>query len=120
MARMAVDAMTARFDADSPFVAYALVALGRALIATGRAADSVPHLERALRLRERSEPNQRLVAETRFVLAQALWNAGGVRAQAHQLATAARDFYAKDTMLAKQAAEVQRWLGEHTLPASRH
>jgi tetratricopeptide (TPR) repeat protein len=110
--RKAVDFMTARFGQDHAWVAYALVPLGKTLIATKRAAESVPVLERAVRIRDRREPNQPLVAEARFGLARAIWEAGGDRGRARQLATAARDFYVRDPGLMKQAKEVEVWLND--------
>jgi eukaryotic-like serine/threonine-protein kinase len=119
MLRTAVDLMTERFGPDHPYVAYALLPLGRSLVATGHAVEAVSHLERALRIRERLEPSQALIAITRFALARALWAANGDRARARRLATAAHDFYVKEAALAKEATEVATWLNDHALAGRR-
>ena len=72
------------------FVAYALTGIGVAHWRLGRAEQAIPPLERALAIREASEPDPAQVAETRFALARALWDAGRERARALQLAAAAR------------------------------
>ena len=87
-----------------------MTALGKTLLLEGRAREAAPVLERALRIREKSEPNAEMVAETRFALARARWELGQDRSGALTLAGTARDTYRKMPGEAKHAAEVDAWL----------
>jgi tetratricopeptide (TPR) repeat protein len=104
--------MEAQVGPDHPFVTFPLVVIGRALTALGRGAEAVAPLQRALRIREADGLDQRLIAEARFALARALWDADVDHARARRLATQARDAYAnaKD---AQDAATVDAWLAAH-------
>jgi serine/threonine-protein kinase len=93
-----------------PWMGYPLTALGKTLIDLRRPREAVPVLERALRIRDGSEPNQELVAETRFALAHARFEAGENRSGALALAESARDAYRKIPGQAKHAREVEAWL----------
>ncbi|HMF40113.1 MAG TPA: tetratricopeptide repeat protein [Polyangia bacterium] len=109
---------------DHPWIAYPLTALGKSLIASGRAREAVPILERAVRIRERGEPNRDMVAESRFALARARWEAGGDRDAARTLAVTARDGYRELPGQAKHAAEIDGWLAAHgrsgSAPLAQH
>jgi tetratricopeptide (TPR) repeat protein len=104
---------------DHPWTAYPLTALGKTLILEHRLREATPVLERALRIREKSEPNAELVAETRFALARARWELGDDRAGALSLAQAARDTYRKMPEQAKHATEVEAWLAGKSASPSR-
>ena len=104
---------------DHPWTAYPLTALGKTLILEHRLREATPVLERALRIREKSEPNAELVAETRFALARARWELGEDRAGALSLAQAARDTYRKMPEQAKHATEVDAWLAGKSASPSR-
>lgn len=106
-----------QLGADHPFLAYPLTGLGVASSKLGRFAEAVPPLERALRIREAHEPNQRQVADTRFALGRALWESGGDRARAIQLAEAARAFYGSMKASLRAADETRAWLAAHHVPA---
>jgi hypothetical protein len=70
---------------EHPDVAYALQGLGDTHLAAGRPADAIAPLERALTIRAAgSVPDD--LAETRFALARALWDAGRDRPRARTLA----------------------------------
>jgi tetratricopeptide (TPR) repeat protein len=114
--REAIEHMTARFGAEHEVQAYPLLPLGNTLVATGRAKEGVAVLDKALAIRERSEPNRHLIAETRFALARALWEENADRARARQQAIAAREDYTKAGTFAKQVAAVTTWLEQHPLP----
>jgi tetratricopeptide (TPR) repeat protein len=88
---------------------YPLTALGRAYLALARPAEAIAPLERALRLREAHEKDVALVAETRFALGRAVWDAKADRARATHLAKEARATYGA-TGDAKHAAEIDAWL----------
>ena len=99
---------------DHPWTAYPLTALGKTLNLERRFREATSVLERALRIREKSELNPELVAETRFALAQARWELGQNRPGALVLAETARDAYRKIPAQAKHAAEVESWLAGKT------
>src|SRR4029077_2487857 len=67
-----------------------LHAYGALRVAQGRAADAVPMLEDALEIREHANADATFTADTRFLLARALWAAGKSRRRALSLAAAAR------------------------------
>jgi tetratricopeptide (TPR) repeat protein/predicted Ser/Thr protein kinase len=99
-------------------LAYSLMGIGKALCGEARHADALPHLERALALRTANsvEPNE--LADTRFTLARALWDApaeaGRDRERARTLAELARTFYADDgETSANELREVEAWQAEH-------
>ena len=108
----------AQAGATHPNLGYPLTALGRALAALGEPREAAEVLGRALTLRVRGETNQPLVAETRFALAQALWDAGGDRARARALATGAHERYAHDRDDTR-ATRVADWLAAHGRPPTR-
>jgi tetratricopeptide (TPR) repeat protein len=118
-ATKAVELWQAQRGAEHSDVAYPLTELGHALWAVGRAKDALPPLERALRLREPAAVvAPPLLAETQFLLARALWDAGGDRRRPLALATAARAAYAEGGPR-KRAAEVDVWLGERARSSRR-
>ena len=112
--RLAADLSAQWVGPDHPWTAYPLTALGKTLILEHHFREAMTILERALRIREKSEPNAELVAETRFALARARWDLGQDRAGALPLAEAARETYRKMPEQAKHAAEVDAWLAGKT------
>ena len=92
-----------------PYLGYPLTGIGRATLALARPKDAVAPLERALRLRETGEADATLLAETRFALARALWDAGADHARSVALARQARDVYAPAGDV-KDTAAVDGWL----------
>lgn len=81
-------------------VAYNLHGIGAVMFAQRRFAESIPYLERALSIRQNLRDEERRMnlsrlAETQFVLAQALWNLGRgpARKRAVELARAAQANY---------------------------
>jgi eukaryotic-like serine/threonine-protein kinase len=108
--RKAIDLSGQWVGPEHAWTAYWLTALGKTLILEHRLHEATPILERALRIREDSEPNAEMVAETRFALARARWELGQDRSGALTLAEAARDVYRKTPGQAKHAAEVEAWL----------
>jgi tetratricopeptide (TPR) repeat protein len=93
-------------------IAESLHGLGEVRLAQHQTPLAVSDLERALSMRERYELDPRLVAETRFALARALWEDGGDRHRARSLAVAARDGYGKGP----ETAAVTVWLASHSKP----
>jgi tetratricopeptide (TPR) repeat protein len=89
---------------------YPMTALGKDLMDQHRPAEAARTLERALAIREQSEPNPEMVAETRFALARALWDEGVQRARALSLAGQARSAYAKTPQGAADLSDIDRWM----------
>jgi len=110
--RESIARWTSSVGPDHPWVAYPLTALGKSLLAVGRTPDAIELLERAVRIREQSEPDTDMVAEARFALALALSSASKGRDpdRARALAVNARDAYRKLPGQAKHAAEIDAWL----------
>ncbi|MCB9565905.1 MAG: tetratricopeptide repeat protein [Myxococcales bacterium] len=90
-----------------------LTFLGRTSILEGDPAGALPHLERALEIREQGRSPADDAAETRFVLAQALWLLGQDRPRARALAEAARKGYVDaGPLFGPEVAAVDRFLAE--------
>jgi tetratricopeptide (TPR) repeat protein len=111
--RPALSGWERQLGANHPFLGMPLTAMGRALTALARSKEALATLDRALRIREASEPDAALVAETRFAFAEAIWQAGVDRLRAREVARVAREGYAgaKDE---KKVAEIDAWLALHT------
>lgn len=96
---------------DHPDLAFALTSLGLLDVRTGDPETAVDRLERALKLRGGRGLDPNLLARTQFALAQALHATGGDHPRARELATKARDTFAKGKHPDPDAAsEVERWL----------
>lgn len=96
---------------DHPDLAFALTSLGLLDVRTGDANTAVDRLERALKLRGGRGLDPNLLARTQFALAQALHATGGDHPRARELATKARDTFAKGKRPDPTAAkDVERWL----------
>jgi hypothetical protein len=84
------------------------------LLDLARPRDAVAPLERALALREKNNGDPNELAESRFALARALWDANEDRARARSLAGAAEDAYrAAGGPSAEALADVRAWLAKH-------
>jgi tetratricopeptide (TPR) repeat protein len=116
--RSSIDRWEVFVGRDHAWVAYPLTALGKELVVDGRPGEAIAPLERAVRIRERGDTHRDLLAESRFALARARWNAGGDRAAAQALAVAARDAYRAMPAQAKNAAEIDAWLASRA-PTAR-
>jgi tetratricopeptide (TPR) repeat protein len=103
---------------DHPELAYSLLGLARVALSQHRPQDAMPVAERAVRLREHDGMGAELLAEARFVLAEALWDlpaaAGGDPVRARALAEHARDVLrATSSGDVAGLAEVDAWLVDH-------
>jgi tetratricopeptide (TPR) repeat protein len=83
----ALSVFTEAYGRKHANTAYALSDLGRAYLGVGKPDKALPLLEEALAARAGGETPE--LAETRFLLARALWDGGGDRARAIELAEAA-------------------------------
>jgi tetratricopeptide (TPR) repeat protein len=101
---------------EHPKVASSLVGLADVALARGRPADAVLLAERALTLREKGDAQTGPLANARFLLARALWDApiagGEDRVRARALAEHAREGF-QAVGMPKELAEVERWLDAH-------
>ncbi|HEY2903387.1 MAG TPA: serine/threonine-protein kinase [Polyangia bacterium] len=102
--------------ADKAWNAFPLTGMGYALLALSRSKEALDPLERALKIREKAEAGPREMAQTRFALAQALWQSGGSRPRAVSLARVARADYVRQGSEAAKVSERQivSWLASHT------
>jgi tetratricopeptide (TPR) repeat protein len=98
---------------DNPDVADPLTGIARAHLASKHPELAVPLLERALLLREKRPGERANIADTRFVLAKALWEAKQDRARARQLAKQSRDDFARGEGDKEALDEVDNWLSSH-------
>jgi tetratricopeptide (TPR) repeat protein len=96
---------------DHPDLAFALTSLGLLDVHAGDPTTAVERLERALKLRGGRGLDPALLAHTQFALAQALHATGGDHPRARELATKARDTFAKGKHPDPTAAKaVEQWL----------
>ncbi|HLL53489.1 MAG TPA: tetratricopeptide repeat protein, partial [Myxococcaceae bacterium] len=95
-----------KLGAEHPDLAYSLDGIGQAYVGMGRPQEALPYLERALELRKHDAGG---LADTRFNLARALWEAHQDRDRALSLATQAKQgFIASGNK--KDADRVETWL----------
>ncbi|HEY3360041.1 MAG TPA: serine/threonine-protein kinase [Polyangia bacterium] len=111
--RRAVAILEAAVGRDHPDLAAALTLVGQAQLALGAPHEAIAPLERAVPLRIKGGAAADDLAETRFALAQALWQAGRDRARAVTLATAARDGLKPLKFRAAELQQVEAWLKQH-------
>ncbi len=97
---------------DHPYTANALTILGRSCLGLVNVRDAVSTLERAYAIRQRFDPEPSRLAETEFLLAQALWQKRANRHHALTLAVEAKKNYTEVSNDAA-VADVTRWLQEH-------
>jgi tetratricopeptide (TPR) repeat protein len=103
--------------AQHPSLAAALLGLGEAQRRLGHPAEALAPLERALALREAARASALELATARFVLARALWDAGGEarRARAEGLAETATQQLAEPQGVEAERLRVQleAWRAAH-------
>jgi tetratricopeptide (TPR) repeat protein len=98
---------------DHPDFGDSLAGIGQSYLGQQAPAKAVAPLEQALAIREKigAEPLQ--VADTRFMLARALWDSGGDRARAGQLAESARAVFTSRPTWRDKVEVVDGWLAAH-------
>jgi tetratricopeptide (TPR) repeat protein len=101
------------YGRESPNLAYPLAGLGDSFLADREPKLAVTPLERALRIRQAAETDRGLVADAAFSLARALWESGGSRPRAKELAATARDIYRTQPGSGGRSDAVERWLVAH-------
>jgi tetratricopeptide (TPR) repeat protein len=95
-------------------LAYGLHGLGACALAERAPARALAPLEQALALRESREGDPLELAETRFALARAIWDAGGDRSRAVALAAAAAEALAtRGPAGAALARDIEAWRATH-------
>ena len=109
---------------DHPHAIYGANATAKALLQLERAEEARTRLEAALRSKAVAEVDPTLVAETKFLLAQALVagsNDSQTRARAVTLAIEAQTSYATDaTRYADDLREIDGWLAHRGASPSQH
>ena len=103
---------------DSRDLAFMLQGIGEELRGLRRPGEAAAALERALELRDRYRVAPGQLGDTRFELAQALWEARQDRERARQLASGAALDYLRAQSLGEREAEAQgklvaAWLASH-------
>jgi tetratricopeptide (TPR) repeat protein len=119
--RKAVRCIEQAAGPESDYLPLPLETLGATYLDRGRSGEAVAPLERALRIYQRRPTLSRWAADVRFLLARALWAAGGDRNRALALA---RQAYQDSTRIGGGARgsrvglpELKAWLAERE-PAS--
>ena len=92
-ARVAVERAESLYGVEHAWTAIALEDLGLALLGQGKITEAIRTLTKTLAIRERLDPSQERIAETRFALGRALWEAGDERPRALALAHIASEGY---------------------------
>jgi Tfp pilus assembly protein PilF len=110
----ALNALGSQPDAHPDIFSQCLHGLGEVSLVREQPVAAAEYLQRALSIRESKGRDLFMTAETRFALAQALWErrAARGRARARALAIAARDGYAEQNRSSKEHAVVE-WLDRH-------
>jgi len=98
---------------SKPASASTQLALALALRHLDRPTEALVHYERAVAIaHEHPDHSRELAARAEYRLAQALWDLGGDRKRARELAASAVDNYA-DSPNPETAAEVKAWIAAH-------
>jgi eukaryotic-like serine/threonine-protein kinase len=111
-ARRAVEAMEGAYGKDHPELASPLSFLGLAQLDAGQPAEALATFERALPLRVKAKAQPEDLAETKFGMAQAVWQLGKDKARAIALGEEARDLLRKVQHRKKELMKVSVWLRE--------
>jgi len=121
--RKAVRCIEQAAGPESDYLPLPLETLGALYLDRGRSGEAVAPLERALRIYQRHPTLSRWAAEVRFLLARALWAAGGDRNRALSLA---RQAYEDSTRIGGGARgsrvdlpELKAWLAEREPAAGK-
>ncbi len=94
--------------------AYPLAGMGKAHLGLGHAAAATPPLRRAVKLLEGYDGDAVMLAETRFLLGQALWDSGRSHEEARSLAASAETALASEgARAAEELARVRAWRRAH-------
>jgi len=101
---------------DSGMTSYGRTGVGLALLGLGRSREAIGPLETAVADRVSSRLPARLVAESRFALARALWAQTAERPRARTLAKQARADIGGDVKL---AASIDAWIANTNVIAAR-
>ena len=110
-------ALAALDHKDDPSIrAWLELEIGRVMRSAGEIAKSIPHLERAVAFYRRDRIDLYAVGTSQYWLAKSLWEAGGDRARALELARAARSDLAavkSGLNLDIHRKQVADWLAQH-------
>ena len=80
---------------------------------TGQAAQGIPHLEKALAIRDAANTDPVLIAVTRFNLGRAQWEAGQRQIGRRNVAESERELIDIGEMGQEDLEAVREWLAEH-------
>ncbi|MCA9648437.1 MAG: serine/threonine protein kinase [Myxococcales bacterium] len=117
--RRALEIRERSLGPNHPDVATSLFGLAEVALAEGNDEAAREPAERALEIRVSSEAAPLTVANTRFLLARALWSDPQQRPRARALAEQAHEVMASLGVRAERLAEVEAWLEAHEDPRAR-
>ncbi|HXK12535.1 MAG TPA: serine/threonine-protein kinase [Vicinamibacteria bacterium] len=113
-ARRAERILAAALGRDHPNYAFAANAVGFMLTLTGRPAEGLPHLERALAIRRASATEPLVLASTEVNVAKALWGAKADPVRSRALLRSARATFVRLGDVAREdLALMDAWLAEN-------
>ena len=95
-----------------------MTGLGQSYLGQHKPTAARPQLERAVRMREASDPDPGRLGEARFALARALWPDVEARPRAQRLADQARADYRRQPGGRPKADEIGAWLVRHSAGAA--
>jgi serine/threonine-protein kinase len=104
---------------NHPTLAYDLMGLARIARAQGDYPTAIQRSERAVQVRETGDVPPLMLADTRFLLAELLWESESDRPRARSLAGAALSSYTEEaadgetTSEAETHASIKAWVSEH-------
>ncbi|MGA9521236.1 MAG: serine/threonine-protein kinase [Myxococcaceae bacterium] len=102
--------------AEHPHLSRTLALMGRARLGLGDRERAILELERAIALAQKEGSPPGTLEESRFALARVLWETRRDGQRAVELATQAREGYARGGYNPKELSEVQTWLTRTTRP----
>jgi serine/threonine protein kinase len=111
--RAAYDQFKTLLREDHPMLASATRGIGRGRAATKAWPEAIEAFEKALAIWAKHGIEDAQQIDTRFQLAQALWNSGRDRKRAVELATAAHAAFAKMPGQTAETKEIAAWLKSH-------
>ncbi len=101
---------------EHPTATYPMVGLAKVALEQGDFEVARQQAERAVSVRESAGTSASDLADTRFLLARALWTEPAQRTRAHALAVKARDGYVGDQQGHDEGLPaIERWLAEHPM-----
>jgi tetratricopeptide (TPR) repeat protein len=113
--RRALQLNESAWGTDHPLNGLILMNMGKALLQQEKFGQAVPHLQRALKIREMNHQSPLEVGLTQFALGKALWGSGLDRAKGKKMVASAKESFARATS-EENVKATDRWLATHSEP----